>query len=260
VIRGNFFFKQSSKTQSTHPYRGMETFKKIFLQAKNLLFPDACALCESALIGSEEIRVGLCQDCISSFNSIQTDNGKCKVCGKPLISEVETCLSCRNAQHSYDRIWTLFPYTGKYRKLLTAYKFGKKLPLADFFAEKITEIIRNEPLLENAVIIPVPPRPGKIKEAGWDQVDYLVKRLEKYLPEASVNRPLKRGKSKVQKQLNRSQRLENLKGRIQIIGNAPNTALIIDDVITTGSTMEVCSNVLKEGGAQTVYGICLVYD
>jgi ComF family protein len=238
----------------------MKTFKKIFLQAKNLLFPESCALCESALIESDEIRVGLCQDCISSFNSVPTDKGKCMVCGKPLISEVETCLSCRNVGHSYDRLWTLFPYTGIYRKLLTAYKFGKKLPLADFFAEKITELIKNEPLLENVVIIPVPPRLGKIKEAGWDQVDYLVKRLKKYLPQASVNRLLKRGKSKVQKQLNRSQRLENLKGRIQITGNAPNTALIIDDVITTGSTMEVCSNVLKEGRAQKVYGICLFYD
>ena len=255
-----FLQKQSSKTHSPHPYRGMKTFNKIFLQAKNLLFPESCAICESALIESDEIRMGLCRDCFLAVDSLPTDNGKCIVCGKPLISETETCLSCRNARHSYDRLWTFFPYTGKFRSLLTAYKFGKKLPVADFFAEKITELIKNEPLLENAVIVPVPPRPGKIKEAGWDQVDYLVKRLEKYLPEASVKRLLKRGRSKVQKQLNRSQRLENLKGRIQIIGDAPNTALIIDDVITTGSTMEVCSYVLKEGGAQTVFCVCLVYD
>jgi len=238
----------------------MKTFKKIVLWAKNLLFPETCALCENALVEIDEIRLGLCQDCVSSINSVPTDNGKCVICGKPLISEVETCLSCRNTEHSYDRLWTLFPYTGKYRKLLTAYKFEKKLTVADFFAEKITELIKNEPLLENAVIVPVPPRPGKIKEAGWDQVDYLVKRLKKYLPEASVSRILKRDKSKVQKQLNRSQRLENLKGRVKIIGNAPNTVLIIDDVITTGSTMEVCTNVLKEGGTQKVYCICLFYD
>jgi len=238
----------------------MKTFKKIVLQAKNLLFPDVCALCESALIGSDEIRLGLCRDCILAIDSVPYDNGKCMICGKPLISEAETCLSCRNARHSYDRLWMLFPYTGKFRKLLTAYKFEKKLPVADFFAEKIAEVIKNEPLLENAVIIPVPPRPGKIKEAGWDQVDYLVKRLKKYLPGASVSHILKRGKSKVQKQLNRLERLENLKGRIKINGNAPNTVLVIDDVVTTGSTMEVCSKVLKEGGAQIVYGICLFYD
>jgi len=238
----------------------MKTFKKIFLWAKNLLFPESCALCESALIESDEIRFGLCQDCVLSINSVQTDNGKCILCGKPLISEVETCLSCRNTQHSYDRLWVLFPYTGKFRKLITAYKFGKKLSLADFFAEKITEVIKNEPLLENVIIVPVPPRPGKIKEAGWDQVDYLVRRLEKYFPDASISRLLKRGKSKVQKQLNRSDRLENLKGRITINGNAPNTVIVIDDVITTGSTLEVCSDVLKEGGARKVYGICLFYN
>jgi len=255
-----FLQKQSSKTHSPHPYRGMKTFKKIFLQAKNLLFPDACALCESALIESDEVRLGVCRDCISVIDSVPTDNGKCMICGKPLISEFETCLSCRNVQHYYDRLWTLFPYTGKYRKLLTAYKFEKRLPIADFFAEKITEVIKNEPLLENAVIVPVPPRPGKVKETGWDQIEHLVKRLEKYLPGVCVSRILKRSKSKVQKQLNRSERLENLKGRITINGNVPNTVLIIDDVITTGSTMEVCSNVLKEGGAQKVYGICLFYD
>jgi len=238
----------------------MKTFKKIVLQAKNLLFPDACALCESALIESDEIRLGLCRDCVITVNSLPTDNGKCMICGKPLISEAETCLSCRNAKHSYDRLWTLFPYTGKYRKLLTAYKFGKKLPVAEFFAEKLAEVIKSEPILEKAIIVPVPPRPGKIKEAGWDQVEHLVKKLEKYLPEVTVSRILKRGKSKVQKQLNRSQRLENLKGRVKIIGNAPNTVLVIDDVITTGSTMEVCSKALKEGGAQKVFCICLFYD
>jgi len=257
----SYFFENSQAKRIVRTHIGvMNTFKKIFLQAKNLLFPENCALCESALIKSDEIRLGLCQDCVSSINSVATDNGKCILCGRPLISETETCLSCRDTQHSYDRLWTLFPYTGKYRKLITAYKFEKKLSIADFFAEKITEVIKNEPLLEKAIIVPVPPRPGKIKEAGWDQVEHLVKRLEKYLPEVPVSRLLKRSKSKVQKQLNRSQRLENLKGRITIIGNTPNTVIVIDDVITTGSTMEVCSDVLKEGGAQKVYGICLFYD
>jgi ComF family protein len=243
----------------------MNIFNKIFLWAKNCLFPEDCALCQSAFIAPEEMQFGLCGTCVSSINSVPTDNGKCTICGKPLISEFDTCLSCRDGQHSvvqhsFDRLWTLFPYTGKYRKLLTAYKFDKKLPLADFFAGKIMEVIKNEPLLEKAVIVPVPPRPGKIKEKGWDQVDYLVKRLEKHFPQISVSRCLRRGKSKVQKELNRSERLENLKGRIEINGNAPNTVLIIDDVITTGSTMEVCSALLKEKGSQKVYGLCLFYD
>jgi len=238
----------------------MNILSKIVLRVKNYLFPENCALCGTALIEDGEIRLGLCKDCVLSVNSVPADNGRCIICGKPLISEFDTCLSCRGEKHSYDRLWTLFPYTGKYRKLLTAYKFEKKLPLADFFAEKIIELLKNNPLLENAVIIPIPPRPGKIKEIGWDQVECLVKRIKKHFPQVCVSRCLKRGKSKVQKYLSRAERLENLKGRIKITGNAPNTALIIDDVITTGSTMEVCSALLKEKGSQKVYGLCVFYD
>jgi len=132
--------------------------------------------------------------------------------------------------------------------------------LANFFIQQILDIISCEDILKDAVIVPVPPRPLKIKELGWDQVDYLVKKLEKKCKEINVSRILKRRKSKVQKELTRTERLNNLKGRIYLQNNAPKTALIIDDVITTGSTMEVCANVLKENGAQKVYGLCLFYD
>jgi len=237
----------------------MKIINKILLWGKNCLFPEDCALCESVLISLPETRLGLCEDCLTSITTNETDK-KCSVCGKPLISEIDTCLSCRGAQHSYDRLWTIFPYTGKYRKILAAYKFEKKLPLADYFAEKIAEVVKNEPLLKNAVIVPVPPRPWKVRTTGWDQVERLVKRLEKFLPNMTVSRCLKRGKSKVQKELNRNDRLNNLKGRILINGKAPDTALVIDDVITTGATIEVCSAVLKDNGTQKVYGLCVFYD
>jgi ComF family protein len=170
-------------------------------------------------------------------------------------------MSCRNSEeHSYDRLWTLFPYTGKYRALLKAYKFNKTLSLADFFAERILALIAENPVLADAVIVPVPPRPGKIKETGWDQVEYLVKRLAKSGKAPLVSPCLKRRVSKVQKRLSRAERIENLKGRVFVNKAVPKTVLIIDDVITTGSTMEACAAVLKSGGAERVYGLCLFYD
>lgn len=244
-------------TSSANPYIVMKKLNDFFLQVKNFLFPADCALCGVRLIFTQEIKYGLCKEC---FLKIAFDaNKKCRLCGKPLISEIDKCLPCSKEEaHSFDRQWTLYPYTGIYREIMKKYKFEKTLPLADFFAEKLNDIL-NDPLFKDACIVPVPPRPGKIKESGWDQVDYLIKRLSK-INGAPVTRCLKRRKSKIQKQLNRMQRMENLKGRIYINRNPPKTALLIDDVTTTGSTIEVCSSVLKENGTETVYAVCLFYD
>jgi len=237
----------------------MKIIMKILLRGKNLLFPGECALCKTSLIEPNEIQTGLCEEC--GISIVQIDGDKCGVCGKPLVSERDTCLPCRNRQtQSYDRLWVLFPYTGKYRKLLTEYKFRKNLSLGDFFAEKVIRVIEYEPFLKDAVLVPVPPRPGKIKDSGWDQVEHLIKRINKISGGFPVNRCLKRIKSRVQKSLTRAQRLDNLKGRIIAAEKAPKNAIIIDDVITTGSTMEVCAQALKAAGAEKVYGICLFYD
>lgn len=234
----------------------------VLLLIKDFLFPSSCALCKTRLINPDEIKNSLCAECQKALKPIQ--GNKCIICGKPLISEMETCLPCRNREKesekvSYERLWVIFPYIGKYRKLLTAYKFEKNTALAQIFMEKIKEIISENIVLQEAVIVPVPPRKGKIKDTGWDQVDYLVKQMESS-SNYTVCRCLKRLKSRVQKSLNRTERLENLKGRIYADGNAPKTVLVIDDVITTGSTMEVCADVLKKAGAQKVYGLCLFYD
>ena len=256
----------------------MNIFLKILFQVRNYLFPAFCAICNCALSTTDELKYSLCDNCRLSINPVK--GRTCVICGKPLISEKEACVPCRipdgnpHENNSHDRLWVLFPYTGRYRKLLTAYKFKKNMALVNFLVEKIINIINENPQLLNAVIIPVPPRPGKIKESGWDQVDYLVKKLKRICKEKRIIFCLKRRKSKIQKQLNRKDRLENLKDRIYIIkkilaasgGKAsnesilPETVLIIDDVITTGSTLEVCANVLKNAGVKNVYGLCLFYD
>jgi len=237
----------------------MNILKRFFLTAKGFFFPAVCAVCGISLTGAIEIRYGLCDKCRESLLPI--DGSRCSLCGKPLISEIDLCMSCRNEKRkSTDKIWVLFPYTGKFRVLLTEYKFRRKTALADFFAEKVLAVLK-EPLLKDVCIVPVPPRPGKIKGSGWDQVDFLVNRINKIAAgEVSVCRCLKRSKSKIQKRLGRKERMENLKGRIFTHGTVPQAAIVIDDIITTGSTMEACSAVLKESGVEKVYGLCLFYD
>lgn len=173
-------------------------------------------------------------------------------------------MSCRDAgSHAFDQALALFPYMGQYRRLLSAFKFDKHCALGKFLGEKLLESLVYFPDLDaDTVLIPVPPRPGKLRKTGWDQIDCLATILErtksrsKSLP---VYRCLKRLPSQSQKELSRNIRKTNLQGRILCAKKAPHRAIVFDDVITTGSTLDACAVALKEAGAEKVYGLCLFY-
>jgi ComF family protein len=234
----------------------------LYYGLRELFFPSGCGLCGAALFEEGEAWQGLCEPCRRSLEIPPWEGEYCARCGRPLISEQGRCLSCREREDwNCDSISLLYPYTGKYRKLLGAYKFGKNLGLGNFLGRRLAGHCRTLPGFSNAgdlALVPVPPRPGKIRRSGWDQVEYLARRLEKEgLP---VRRCLRRLPSQTQKKLGRRDRLQNLEGRFIPTGPVPRRALLIDDVMTTGATLEACASALKKGGAERVHGICLFYD
>ena len=241
----------------------MNVLKPIFY-LRQYLFPFGCSLCGTSLLDVSETWYGLCHTCSAGIEGELDENRAgefCDYCGKPLVSEHDRCLSCRNGEtYAFDRAYVLFPYTGKYQRLLAAYKFQKNIALGNFFAGKIYETLKQHDLPAEARIVPVPPRPGKIRKAAWDQVEYIAKLLEKKSGIPKVNRCLRRLAATSQKKLGRENRRTNLRGRIVPVRQVPQTAILIDDVMTTGSTLDACAAALKEGGAQTVYGLCLFYD
>jgi ComF family protein len=165
----------------------------------------------------------------------------------------------REGTHSFDGAFCVYPYAGKYRRLLRAYKFGKTLSLGNFLAERLAEALGRLP--EDAgegVPVPVPPRPGKLRSSGWDQVAYLGSRLAKL--GARPQSCLKRLPSKSQKELDRVDRKTNLMGKIVCVKPPPKVAILFDDVITTGATLDACAGALKNAGAEKVYALCLFYD
>ena len=242
--------------------------QRIVFPLRDCFFPSGCALCGRSLVGAGEWWYGLCEDCTETLKK-EGPGGKehCDRCGRPLVSERGRCMQCRRGKvPGFDRIVTLYPYRGSYRKLLGAYKFGKNLSLGHFLAERIGETLTRilDPYRgEGAApaLVPVPPRPGKRKKTGWDQVEYLTGLLEKGgTASPLVRRCLRRLPSQAQKELDREHRKKNLLGKIVVRGRAPETAILLDDVITTGSTMDACAAALKAGGAKRVLGICLFYD
>ncbi|MDR2150835.1 MAG: double zinc ribbon domain-containing protein [Spirochaetaceae bacterium] len=229
------------------------------------LFPAGCAMCGTMLLDTGEAAYGLCADCAQLF-VIPSEN-RCALCGRLLISEHTYCMECRNKEtvHSFDKNICLYPYTGRYQRLLTAYKFREMTAVGNFLTERIIEAgtLFSEPLAK-PFLVPVPPRHGKIKQCGWDQIEYLARCLERLRSYRTttvppVKRCLKRLPSPVQKKLNRQERKTNLEGRIVCTMPVPKQVILFDDVYTTGSTMDSCAAALKKGGAEQVYGICLFH-
>jgi ComF family protein len=242
----------------------MDKLKRVVFFLREFFFQHGCSICGQPCTSPDEAWYGLCNDCRGRLERELAETRaleSCEYCGKPLISEQGRCLCCRRTESfAFDRAIVLFPYAGKYLKLLSGYKFDKHISLGNFFAEIITKTLEEEGIPVEAGIVPVPPRPGKIHKTGWDQVEYLARLLEKKGGVFPVIRCLKRLRSKSQKELSRKNRQTNMKGRIITKKHIPKTAVIIDDVITTGSTLDACASALKENGAQTVYALCLFYD
>ena len=238
---------------------------------REYFFPHGCGGCGEALSTPLNAYYGLCDECREFLESELAVEGHCAICGKPLISEKETCLSCREkgstGNGKYNE-WLIsmrsfFPYMGKFKRILGAYKFGKSLGIGNFFAHCLCKV-PDEFGNESTAWVPVPPRPGKIRKQGWDQVEYLAGLLEKAHKRSErgtpVYRCLKRLPSRNQKELNREERASNLKGRILCTKPPPKTAILFDDVITTGATLNACAAALLEAGAEKVYGVCLFFD
>jgi len=128
------------------------------------------------------------------------------------------------------------------------------------FAPLVRRFLMQNPELTQLPIVPVPPRPKKLREKGWDQVEDLAHDLATY-PPLKVYRCLKRKDGTPQKKLSKKERAVNLQGKISTTAKPiPQKLILLDDVMTTGATLEACARILKQAGSTTVYALCLFFD
>jgi competence protein ComFC len=222
-----------------------------------LLLPRSCALCGSPLLPSRRSPPWpLCEDCASSLHPLS--GRRCPVCGLSLISEEGLCMRCRSVKRAFDSAYPLFSYSGAMRELISAYKKEKRRSLAPFFAALLEDAIRER--WPGRVIVPVPPRPGKIRTQGWDQVEEIVSLLESR--GLAVARLLARSSSGEQKKLGRGERGENARKAYGLKpgASAPAELLLLDDVVTTCATLDSCARALREGGASRIDAIVIAAD
>ncbi len=225
---------------------------------------------ECAVCGSLVFLKPICRSCMQKHFSINRvmEKERCECCGRELISMKGKCMICREnpVLKSTDCVIPLFSYRLWNRELMFRWKMQEERNFSPLFAKLLCEVLRKT---ENKIIVPVPPRKGKIRKNGWDQIEELCCFLEKRFG-FRVLRILERNTAGQQKKLSRNQRLESIKSAYSLAaprvvenalkpfeGHFPETVCLVDDVCTTGSTLESCAEILKKEGIKTVNAVTL---
>jgi ComF family protein len=183
----------------------------------------------------------------------------CRVCGDPLPSwrvisaALETCPRCRRASTAVDAARSAGLYEGSLREIVHAFKFEGRRGLAVPLAAMMRAA--GAPILAGAdAVVPVPLHPLRRLRRGFNQAEDLARRLD--LP---VARLLWRVQATTQTGLTSAARRRNLRDAFVVSPLAPPLAgrvfVLVDDVRTTGATLEACARVLKSAGAKEVRAV-----
>ncbi len=225
----------------------------------DFLYPKRCPICENIVIPKGRL---ICKICYDELPFVVEP--RCKKCGKPLGNmEKEYCYDCEKKTFHYESGYGLWIYDGKMKNSMSAFKYRGKREYADFFGQQLLLNYKNWiQAIGIQVIVPVPVHNKKLRKRGYNQAELLAEivgsgtgiPVEEQL-ERCIN-------TKPQKVLDNRERIYNLQNAFRInrkkkFSTKGKIMLLIDDIYTTGSTIEICTNALLEAGADKVYFLCL---
>jgi ComF family protein len=224
--------------------------------------PLQCHCCEKFLDEGER---GICSDCLSEIHWIKPPF--CSVCGTPFVSgEVENhpCGDCLTKRRYFTMARALGAYEGSLQEAIHRWKYQGKTPLTPFFSEWMAEGLYRywDPNLFD-LMIPVPLHTQRLRERGFNQALLLVKELCHRTGIPYRKRVLqKRRLTLPQVNLSGVEREKGVRGSFQTTGDEElegKSILLVDDVYTTGATVNECSKALLAGGADRVYVLTLAH-
>lgn len=224
-----------------------------------LLFPSACHACKEEL--KNNAVPFFCNSCWSGVRPME--GPFCPQCGKPFASSsalsfspAHRCGDCRSDPPFFDRMIAPYSFEGTLSKGLFLYKYSRKVSLASPLAALIIPFL--ETIEKNDYILPVPLHRERLREREFNQSLLLGSVLERVLKiPLKEDLLIKLKPTGHQMKLSRSDRRINLKNSFAVSDPkkiAGKKVLLIDDVFTTGMTMNECAKVLKKAGCREVVG------
>lgn len=223
----------------------------------DVIFPRRCPLCQDIIVEKQSFTCSKC-----AKKDLFIHEPRCKKCGKEIsLGEKEYCFDCGRKKHHFEMGVSPFRHTKEIRDAIYRFKYSNKREYKDYFCNALItnpgKIIKS---WEADVIIPVPLHKSKKIQRGYNQSEIIAIELGKKLRIPVDSKLLIRHKKTLpQKELNVSQRKKNLENAFKINGDIVqyNKIILVDDIYTTGNTINACSEILKRYGARKVYFVTL---
>lgn len=215
----------------------------------DLLFPPRC-------VGCHRIGSNLCVECLGQIPRLEPPF--CTRCGDRVVAD-GLCRRCRISPLKIERIRSVVYFQGVLRETIHLLKYRGRAALARSLGQLMAEYWTQHPLLAD-VIVPVPLHADRLRERGYNQAALLAREMGRSVGLAVDEGTLVRRRATApQVELDAKQRRDNVRDAFRCSSDAlaGKRVLLIDDVCTTGATLEACAIVLYEGGARSVQALTL---
>jgi ComF family protein len=223
--------------------------------AVSLLYPPVCAICGESVQAGEY----LCNEC--DAKAVRIVAPFCQKCSEPFEGSITGAFTCANCAHRaiyFDAAVAAYLGRGVVRQIIHEFKYVRQIHLRHLVARWLHAALNDERLRGRPfdVIVPVPLHPTRQRERGFNQASLIADLLsvQTAIPAKAILERIRY--TTTQTALDRSERMENLHNAFRLRKNAHVRALrvlLVDDVLTTGSTLNECARVLKRARAFSVH-------
>ncbi len=201
---------------------------------RDLFFPPVCRLCDCLIISGNTI---VCQNCLNSLT--------------PFTDETD---GFQPGENRFDRWFILYEFDDTLRKLIHLFKYQHCMGLSSVFAIQAFERFFRNDSEQYSCILAVPLHPARERERGYNQSALIAEALAGYMGLHFYPTAIHRTRATpTQTQLSRVERRKNVADAFDAVMRVPaEQVLLVDDVITTGSTVSACAEALKQRGVKKV--------
>jgi competence protein ComFC len=222
-----------------------------------LFYPSNCVGCGHP----QDLGTLLCDQCQATLSPILAPF--CRFCSRPfegLIPGEFSCPNCEDRRPAFDCVVSNYQAKGVLRDLIHRFKYGREFYLRRVLVEYLTEAMQDVRIQAHPVdcLVPVPLHPARWRERGFNQAEALTETLSKRTGLPSLHCIQRHRYTNTQTQFDRVERMQNLRNAFALRKSSDvrgKHLVLLDDVLTTGSTLHECALVLRAAGAETVRAV-----